>query len=49
MKDIWFSNIYFRDLDEKESKKVRLSHGSSITAIIKKKCIVPNHVFAPIS
>ena len=37
MNDIWFSNIYFRDLDDKESQKVGLSHVSSITALIKQE------------
>jgi hypothetical protein len=27
---IWFSNIYFRDFDNKESQKVGLPHGSPI-------------------
>ena len=35
MNDIWFSNIYFLDFDDKESQKVGLSHGSSITAVLK--------------
>ena len=34
MNDIWFSNIYFRDFDGRESQKVGLSHGSSITALL---------------
>ena len=34
MNDIWFSNIYFHDFDDKESQKVGLSHGSSITALL---------------
>ena len=37
MNNIWFSNIDFCDFDDKESKKVGLSHGSSITALIKKE------------
>jgi hypothetical protein len=34
MTDIWFSNIYFHDFDDKESQKVGLSHESSMTALI---------------
>ena len=30
MNDIWFSIIYFRDFDDRESQKVGLSHGSLI-------------------
>jgi hypothetical protein len=37
MNDFWFSNIYFRDFDDKESKKMELSHGSSITSLIKQE------------
>ena len=37
MNDIWFSNIYFHDFHDKESQKVGLSHGSSITALIKQE------------
>jgi hypothetical protein len=31
MNDIWFSNIYFHNFDDKESQKVGLSHGCSIS------------------
>jgi hypothetical protein len=37
MNDIWFSNIYFHDFDDKESQKMELSHRSSITALIKQE------------
>ena len=37
MNDIWFSNIYIHDFDDEESQKVGLSHGSSITALIKQE------------
>ena len=37
MNHILFSNIHFRDFDDEESQKVGLSHGSSITALIKQE------------
>ena len=37
MNDIWFSNIYFRDFDDKESQKVGLLYGYSIIALIKQE------------
>ena len=45
MNDIWFSNIYFRDLDD----KVGLSHVSSITALIKQEKFGSKSCFAHIS
>jgi hypothetical protein len=37
MTDIWFSNIYFHDFDDKEYQNVGLSHGSSIKALLKQE------------
>ena len=49
MNDIWFSNIYFSDFDDKESKKMELSHGSSITALIEQEMHGSKSHFAIIS
>jgi hypothetical protein len=35
MNDVWFSNIYFCDFDDKESQKVGISHGSKTWQLTK--------------
>ena len=45
MNDILFSNTYFCDFDDKESKKAGLSHGSSISALFKQELYGPKSRF----